>query len=261
MKKFVIAAIALFLGAMVFAQEQDGKKAPQTRFSKEDVEKFRQGARDRIQSEHIAYLTSELELTPEEAEKFWPVYNKAHQEQMRNNQDYRKALKDLKTAVKEGRSEAEIKAALETYNKAKNDQRNVLADYQKDFIKILGVVKTAKLYVAEDSFRTRQIHNLTGGKGQPGGQPQGGYGKGQAGFKSQNGKNEKGSGMRIGPGPGPNQGKGPALIVIDGKIYEGKMTDVDAGKMESVKIVTGKEAMDKYGEKAKNGVVEITTKK
>ena len=261
MKKFVIAAIALFLGAMVFAQEQGDKKGPQTRFSKEDVEKFRQGARDRIQSEHIAYLTSELELTPEEAEKFWPVYNKAHQEQMRNNQDYRKALKDLKTAVKEGRTEAEIKAALETYNKAKNDQRNVLADYQKDFIKILGVVKTAKLYVAEDSFRTRQIHNLTGGKGQPGVKPQGGYGKGQDGFKPQNGKNEKGSGMRIGPGPGPNQGKGPALIVIDGKIYEGKMTDVDAGKMESVKIVTGKEAMDKYGEKAKNGVVEITTKK
>ena len=191
MRKILIAAAALLLGVAVFAQNQEGKKPQQYKFSKEDIEQFRQGARDRIQSEHIAYLTSELELTPEEAEKFWPVYNKAHKEQMENNQEYRKALKALKLVLKEGKGESEVKAALEAYNKAKDGQRNVLADYQKDFIKIIGVVKTAKLYVAEDSFRTRQIHNLTGGKGQqPGVRPQGnrqqnngkgrsGYGKGQ----------------------------------------------------------------------------------
>ena len=174
MKKFLIAAAALLIGVAVFAQNQEGKKLQQYKYSKEDVERFKQNAKDRIQSEHIAYLTSELELTPAEAEKFWPVYNKAHQEQMDNNQEFRNALKDLKMAVKEGKSEAEIKAALDAYNKAKSGQRNVLADYQKDFIKILGVTKTAKLYVAEDSFRTRQIHNLTGGgKGQPGVRPQG----------------------------------------------------------------------------------------
>ncbi len=173
MKKFALAALALLAAITMSAQQSQGRTEKKS-FSKEDVEKFKQNAQNRIQSEHIAYLTSELELTPEEAERFWPIYNKAHQEQMDNNQNYRKALKDLKMAVKEGKSETDIKAALDAYNKAKNDQRNVLADYQKDFIKILGVVKTAKLYVAEDSFRTRQIHNLTGGgKGQPG------FGKGQ----------------------------------------------------------------------------------
>ena len=190
MKKFALAALALLAAITMSAQQSQGRTEKKS-FSKEDVEKFKQNAQNRIQSEHIAYLTSELELTPEEAERFWPIYNKAHQEQMDNNQNYRKALKDLKMAVKEGKSETDIKAALDAYNKAKNDQRNVLADSQKDFIKILGVVKTAKLYVAEDSFRTRQIHNLTGGgKGQPGVRPQGnrqqnngkgrpGYGKGQ----------------------------------------------------------------------------------
>lgn len=190
MKKFALAALALLAAITLSAQQSQGRSEKKS-FSKEDVEKFKQNAQNRIQSEHIAYLTSELELTPEEAEKFWPIYNKAHQEQMDNNQNFRKALKDLKMAVKEGKSETDIKAALDAYNKAKSGQRNVLADYEKDFIKILGVVKTAKLYVAEDSFRTRQIHNLTGGKGQqPGVRPQGnrqqnngkgrpGYGKGQ----------------------------------------------------------------------------------
>ena len=182
MKKFLIAVSAMLMVLTLGAQTPQGRPDKKS-FSKEDVEKFKQNAQNRIQSEHIAYLTSELELTPAEAEKFWPVYNKAHQEQMDNNQNYRSALKDLKIAVKEGKSESEVKAALEAYNKAKNSQRNVLADYEKDFIKILGVVKTAKLYVAEDSFRTRQIHNLTGGgKGQPGGPGKGGFngpGKGQ----------------------------------------------------------------------------------
>ena len=195
MRKFLIAAAALLLGVAVFAQNQEGKKPQQYKFSKEDIEQFRQGARDRIQSEHIAYLTSELELTPEEAEKFWPVYNKAHKEQMENNQEYRQALKNLKQVLKDGKGESEVKAALEAYNKAKDGQRNVLADYEKDFIKIIGVVKTAKLYVAEDSFRTRQIHNLTGGRGQqqPGVRPLGNRqqnGKGQSGY----GKGQYGSG-------------------------------------------------------------------
>lgn len=189
MKKFALAALALLAAITLSAQQSQGRSEKKS-FSKEDVEKFKQNAQNRIQSEHIAYLTSELELTPEEAEKFWPVYNKAHKEQMENNQNYRKALKALKLVLKEGKGESEVKAALEAYNQAKNEQRNVLADYEKDFIKILGVIKTAKLYVAEDSFRTRQIHNLTGGgKGQPGVRPQGnrqqkdkgqsGYGKGQ----------------------------------------------------------------------------------
>ncbi len=196
MKKFLIAAAALLIGVAVFAQNQEGRKPQQYKFSKEDIEEFRQGARNRIQSEHIAYLTSELELTPTEAEKFWPIYNKAHQEQMENNQEYRQALKNLKQVLKDGKGESEVKAALEAYNKAKDGQRNVLADYQKDFIKIIGVVKTAKLYVAEDSFRTRQIHNLTGGRGQlqqPGVRPLGNRqqkGKGQSGY----GKGQYGSG-------------------------------------------------------------------
>ena len=41
---------------------------------------------ERMQSEKIAFITAELDLTPEEAQTFWPVYNqieqKKHQSQM-----------------------------------------------------------------------------------------------------------------------------------------------------------------------------------
>jgi TonB family protein len=54
----------------------------------------------------------------------------------------------------------------------------------------------------------------------------------------------------------------PPLFVVDGTI----MTEAEAGKIEpdaiaSVDIIKGKPATDKYGEKGKDGVAEITTKK
>src|SRR3954462_11911674 len=31
--------------------------------------------RDRIRAAHVAYLSQKLDLTPDEAQKFWPLYN------------------------------------------------------------------------------------------------------------------------------------------------------------------------------------------
>ena len=177
MKKIVLAISALFvvlsLGAQTPKQNEQGKKF------KEGVEDFRKAAKDRLQSEHIAYLTNELELTPEEAQAFWPVYNKAQEEQKECFEKIGSSKKALKEAVKENKGEKEIQKALAEYNKVRTSQRNVFAEYEGEFVKVLGVVKTAKLYLAEDSFRTRQIHRLGdgGGKGpqKPGvARPQGG---------------------------------------------------------------------------------------
>ena len=142
--------------------------------------------RDRLQSEHVAYLTSELELTPEESQAFWPVYNKAQKEQKDNFEKIGAAKKALKDALKENKSEKEVAKALKEYNKVRTSVRNVFVDYEDEFVKVLGVTKTAKLYIAEDNFRTRQIHRLGDGRGnQPIARPQ--SGRKQAG-KSQGAK-------------------------------------------------------------------------
>ena len=180
MKKFMYALAALCVTVGMAAQQPQERPGKQGKFTKEDMENFKKAAQERLQSEHIAYLTQELELTPEEAQAFWPVYNQAQAEQKEYFAGIQAAKKALRAAVKEGKSESEIKKALDAYNKAKAGQRNVIGEYQPKFEKILGVAKTAKLYLAEDSFRTRQIHRLSGnGKGPQGGKPgfQGGKGK------------------------------------------------------------------------------------
>ena len=174
MKKFMLALAALCVTVGMAAQQPQERPGKQGKFTKEDMENFKKAAQDRLQSEHVAYLTNELELTPEEAQAFWPVYNQAQAEQKANFEELNAAKKALKAAIKEGKSDSEIKKALDAYNKAKSGQRNVIGEYQPKFEKILGVAKTAKLYLAEDSFRTRQIHRLSGnggGKGPQGGKP------------------------------------------------------------------------------------------
>jgi outer membrane receptor protein involved in Fe transport len=57
--------------------------------------------------------------------------------------------------------------------------------------------------------------------------------------------------------------KNQPLIVIDGKIMEkGKnLNEIDPDGIESINVLKGKSAKEKYGNKGINGVIEIVTKK
>ncbi len=56
-------------------------------------------------------------------------------------------------------------------------------------------------------------------------------------------------------------GKKPLFLLNGKKISEKEMNDIKPEQIESINVLKGKTAIDKYGEKAKDGVIEITTKK
>jgi outer membrane receptor for ferrienterochelin and colicin len=52
------------------------------------------------------------------------------------------------------------------------------------------------------------------------------------------------------------------LFVVDGKVVsEEDMNAISPDKIQSINVIKGTSAEIKYGEKGKNGVIEITTKK
>ena len=58
-----------------------------------------------------------------------------------------------------------------------------------------------------------------------------------------------------------NDGEKP-LMIVDGKeMKEGNIEDIDPETIENINVFKGEKATEKYGEKGKNGVVIITTKK
>ncbi len=115
---------------------------------------------DRWKAEKIAFLTDAMELTSAEAEKFWPVYNKCECEKKHSFKAVINAYKALDEALQAGKEDEEINILLNKYLQAQNSGKDIDSKYVLEYRKILPEKKVAKLYIAEESFRRRQIHRL-----------------------------------------------------------------------------------------------------
>lgn len=58
-----------------------------------------------------------------------------------------------------------------------------------------------------------------------------------------------------------DKGNVKPLVVVNGKMYTKDINSIAPDQIESINVLKGQSATDKYGAKAKDGVVEITLKK
>ena len=89
-----------------------------------------------IEALKVAFISRELELTPEEAQKFWPIYNEYS--------------KEINGVVKDDQD------VLETDNKV----LSIKNKYKDQFTKVLGPNKTNKMFNAENRFRKVLIKTM-----------------------------------------------------------------------------------------------------
>lgn len=156
MKKIISVLCTLALvGTVAFAQKEDKKK---------DKEQWREKAR----AEQVALITEELDLTETEAQAFWPVYNEVQEQRREAFKLQMEAMKALKKGVELGDSVPEL---LDAYTQAKENCNKTDAQALKRYKKVLPTEKVAKLVLAEEKFRHRQIGKLRdkGGEKRPGG--------------------------------------------------------------------------------------------
>ena len=64
--------------------------------------------KQKFMSEKIAFLTSEMQITPEEAQVFWPVYNQIWKEKDEVMKKIFKSFRELEEALDSGKSGKEI---------------------------------------------------------------------------------------------------------------------------------------------------------
>ncbi len=114
----------------------------------------------KMMAERIAFLTVELDLTPEEAQTFWPVYNQINEEKDKATGKVIGSYRALATALKEGKNAKEVEKLLEKYLDAQEDQRELDEAISERYKKVLPVEKVAKLYVGEEKFRRHHIRKL-----------------------------------------------------------------------------------------------------
>lgn len=118
------------------------------------------GWEDRMKAEKIAFLTGAMDLTPAEAEKFWPVYNKAEAETRQSWKRAADAYIALDQGLRAGKDDKEIGVLLDKYLEARKAGEGIEIKYTAEYRKILSNEKIAKLHIAEESFRRQQIHRL-----------------------------------------------------------------------------------------------------
>jgi polyphosphate kinase len=130
MKRNIIYGCLLFILSINMLQAQE-------RRSKEE----------RIHALKVAFITEELNLTPEQSQGFWPLYNELQKKlkELRKSRIKRLNLDDL--------SDAELETLLENHLKVEEEKVALNRAYVQKFKKVITIRQVLKLAQSEHRFR------------------------------------------------------------------------------------------------------------
>lgn len=118
-------------------------------------------AKEKIEARRIAFLTTRLDLTPDEAKVFWPVYNEfdAKRLAIRRPPEPGETAPDMKNI-----SEKEAEKLLQDRMDEAQKMFDLRKEYHNKFRAVLPASKVLKLYDAERDFQKVLIDKMNGGK-------------------------------------------------------------------------------------------------
>jgi hypothetical protein len=154
MKKLIFITLGIFL------LTQSGMAQPCQEFKER---------RAKIQAMKIAYVTEKMQLTPEEAQVFWPVYNEFEQKRIDIEMNLSDQVQKKRPDI-EQMSDAEIDTFLK--NRILQEEQIILLkkEYHEKLKKVISVRKIYNLYEAEAGFKRALLERLQEGRG-PAGKP------------------------------------------------------------------------------------------
>lgn len=135
----------------------------------QDGSKNRKVKKEKIEQAKIAFFTQKLELTAEEAEKFWPVYNEMH----KKIKESRSTMKKLFEPIKEGKtlSDNEYKNILKSVHEAEEKNLDIKNEFANKTADIIGYKRVFELKIAEKEFKKRLMERMKESKGGKKGTP------------------------------------------------------------------------------------------
>ncbi len=117
---------------------------------------FSQNDKDKVEALRVAFIGKKLELTTNESEKFWPIYNEY-------NDKVKAVRKNVRQSFKKGVDNMSDKDMEELYQlelKSKQAEADLYKTYTEKIKVIIGTKKTLKLRVAEDQFKKEIIKTI-----------------------------------------------------------------------------------------------------
>ncbi len=136
MKKLIILIAVLLAGLSVRAQDK----------------------REQIESARIAFISQRLNLSPAQAEKFWPLYN----EFSSKRQDIKRAIRKTQLASQESTATEEtLKTNLYNGIALKQKELDLEKEYLARFLLVLSARQVTELQKAEKDFLKTMLDKLS----------------------------------------------------------------------------------------------------
>jgi Spy/CpxP family protein refolding chaperone len=148
-KLFLISILSVFTFAAVIAQGKSGSMS----------EMF-----EKIKAEKISFFTMKLNLTPAEAQAFWPVYNEYEKKSFDILQKTRD-FESMPEAKISSLSDQELTRITKNYIESFEQEGSLRKEYHKKFLEILPLKKVLLLYRTEKDFRGYLINKFRRGPG------------------------------------------------------------------------------------------------
>jgi len=126
----------------------------------------RNDRKEKLESMKVAFITQELDLTSQEAQQFWPVYNQFDDELDRLRKARRSAMLDAKENF-DGMSDADIARAIDGELSFQQQELDLRKKYVAEFKKVLPMKKVAELMRAEQRFKMKLLQEYQNRKGGP----------------------------------------------------------------------------------------------
>ena len=142
--KHVLVSIILLGSLTAFSQEKS--KNPKMQ-------------KERIEQAKIAFLTTKLELTSDEAQEFWPIYNEMHKKIKEN----RSSMKKLYAPVKEGKGDlddATYKSIIKGTHDSEEKSLELKKEYGDKMADVIGYKRVFELKMAEKEFKKRLMERM-----------------------------------------------------------------------------------------------------
>ena len=141
LRYITLSLMMLFATASLIAQPREGK--------------------ERLQSAKIAFITSKLDLSPNEAQVFWPVYNEYQEKERLVREEIRNTVfmsREHDYSLSDKEYEKLISDALAT----KQKQLDLESEYMNRLLTVISPRKVAILMKSEREFGMRLLRSLNG---------------------------------------------------------------------------------------------------
>lgn len=142
--------LIMLYSSLVFSQGHRGEKSPEMRA--------------KIEAQKISFITQQLDLSPEEAQQFWPLYNEMKNKKEAFQKEFRQLFKSLKQGS-ENLLEDELIKISDRMADLKVDKAKMEREYHYKFKKVLSAKQILDLHLAEKQFQGMLLRRIKGGGG------------------------------------------------------------------------------------------------